>query len=299
MAYAKHASERSGLPADWIWAQWAHESGHFKSYQSLNYNNYAGLTVPASMPGEWDGKYHWGIFPDGNAFADYWGGTYIPKYVGVSEAKTLSDYLTTIQSQPDGINYCSDPPGVEPYRTKVLNTLGNSGTDLTNFKGSGAGDNLEGYMGPSYNFVTDDDSSAVRTAKIIAQKKWMQTNVFRPDIQATKVTIFDDLSNKLNLGEQLEEVKKMTEEQKQNDYSDLWNQMVDILGEIANNTKGLDKSIQNIKMPSEMNRTIVLPTGATASPTMNIEMMANSGQPPSSKQAEANAKIAAGGDFKK
>ena len=181
------------------------------------------------------------------------------------------------------------------------------------FSGSGEGDNLEGdnlkvdsgnlegYTGPSYNFITDDDSNAVKAAKIIAQKKWLQTNIFKPDIQATKVTIFDDISKKLNFGEQLEEVKKMAEEKKENDYSDLWGKMVDILGEIAKNTKGLDKSIQGIKIPFGLNRPIILPTGAGggSGQMSNIEMTVNNTTPTPSKQAETNAKIAAGGEFKK
>ena len=38
------ASDRSGIPTDWIVAQWAHETGNFTSELCVNYCNYAGIS---------------------------------------------------------------------------------------------------------------------------------------------------------------------------------------------------------------------------------------------------------------
>ncbi len=43
-------SKNTGVPADWIWSQWAHESGNFDTSKgAARFNNFAGITQP--LPG--------------------------------------------------------------------------------------------------------------------------------------------------------------------------------------------------------------------------------------------------------
>ena len=134
---AVRASNLSGIPADWIWAQWNNEAGRdFDSPLARENHNLAGLTVPTSMPHTTSGGMNWGLWDSDEDFADYWGGTYIKLFTGATSAKNMYEYVDRIQNQPDGQNYCADPPGTEAYYNNMLSRLGNQGTVV----GAGLGD---------------------------------------------------------------------------------------------------------------------------------------------------------------
>ena len=130
---AERASKISGIPADWIWAQWANESGeNFDAgVAGSGLHNYAGLTVTPDMPGEQDGSMRWGKWNSDEEFADYFG-KYITKWddPASTSAKTMYEYVNNIQNQSDGSAYCTDPPGTEQYYNAMVSRLGNTGTDL-------------------------------------------------------------------------------------------------------------------------------------------------------------------------
>ena len=143
---AERASKVSGIPADWIWAQWANEAGpDFNAgVAGQGIHNYAGLTVTPSMPGLQDGGMRWGKWDSDDAFADYFG-KYILKWdsPASSAAKNMHEYVDNIQNQTDGSAYCTDPPGTEPYYKAMVSRLGNTGTVI----GAGKGDKFMKFIG--------------------------------------------------------------------------------------------------------------------------------------------------------
>jgi hypothetical protein len=146
---AERASKVSGIPADWIWAQWANEAGpNFDSDLARENNNYAGMTVPESMPGTWDRQYHWGKWDTNEDFADYFGRIMLKwDDPAATSAKTMYEYVNNIQNQSDGSMYCGDPPGTEPYYNAMISRLGNTGTDLRSGMSGWYGDGLYGLGG--------------------------------------------------------------------------------------------------------------------------------------------------------
>lgn len=109
---ALQASNILGIPCDWIWGQWANESGRFNA-QSRAENNYAGL-----------GPHN--EYADNDAFLRVYTNT-IRNY-GACKAKTFHEFIEILQT--DESPYCSSPPGVESYYEACSGALGNAGTKL-------------------------------------------------------------------------------------------------------------------------------------------------------------------------
>jgi phage tail tape measure protein, TP901 family, core region len=86
---AQRVSEQTGIPADFVWAQWYHESGNFSSDLAVNSNNWGGLK------GE-DGDYL--SFNSPEEFADYFA-KYIVKYAGITDASTIEEYARILKDQ--------------------------------------------------------------------------------------------------------------------------------------------------------------------------------------------------------
>ena len=116
-------SKGCGIPADWIWAQFANESSYFS--QPCASHNYGGLT--STNPGQ-----RWATFSSPEEFADTMA-RLLPRWVGsdgkgTTQAKTMREYCVALQTDPTP--YCADPPGVDDYYSKMLSCLGNQGTVL-------------------------------------------------------------------------------------------------------------------------------------------------------------------------
>jgi len=112
---AKIASNLSGVPAEWIYAQWAHESTNvtegdpdhgqrFKSELARDNNNFGGLTQVESNGEENhqpDGRFYYMKFESPEAYAIYFG-KYIRKYFPLAAAsQTLPEYAHNLKHQPD------------------------------------------------------------------------------------------------------------------------------------------------------------------------------------------------------
>lgn len=110
---ALQASNILGIPCDWIWGQWANESGRFNA-QSRAENNYAGL-----------GPHN--EYADNDAFLRVYTNT-IRNY-GACRAKTFHEFIEILQT--DESPYCASPPGVEPYYEACSGALGNAGTVIS------------------------------------------------------------------------------------------------------------------------------------------------------------------------
>ena len=117
----KRCSEKCGIPADWIWAQFCNESGDFES--PCAQHNYGGMSSEGGG---------WMTFGSTDEFADYMAKV-LPRWVGsdgkaTTDAKTMREYAIALQT--DTSPYCADPAGVEPYYNAMLRCLGNQGTVL-------------------------------------------------------------------------------------------------------------------------------------------------------------------------
>ena len=116
---AVRCSQKCGIPADWLWAQWKLESSFDVS--DGNYNC-GGVTVPSSMEHNSAG---FGVWHTADDFADYFA-SYILKYSGTGSAKTLLEYVNAVQAE----GYCTEPPG-QAYVDAVMGILGDT-TVLSN-----------------------------------------------------------------------------------------------------------------------------------------------------------------------
>lgn len=114
---AMRCSNKCGIPCDWLWGQWANESGHFHS--PCGSHNWGGVL------GE--------NFDSDDAFADYMA-KILPRWVSAegvpaNQAKTFKEYIHCLQTDPTP--YCADPPGEDYYYSVCAGALGNAGTVLS------------------------------------------------------------------------------------------------------------------------------------------------------------------------
>ena len=113
MKCARRTSEICGVPAEWIYAQWAHESTNvtpgdpdqgkpFCSDLAREQNNFGGLTqVEENDTPQPDGRFYYMKFASPEEYADYFG-RYIKKYFPTAAAaQTLADYARALKHETD------------------------------------------------------------------------------------------------------------------------------------------------------------------------------------------------------
>ncbi len=113
MKCARRTSEICGVPAEWIYAQWAHESTNvtpgdpdqgkpFCSDLAREQNNFGGLTqVEENDTPQPDGRFYYMKFGSPENYADYFG-VYIKKYFPTAAAaQTLADYVHALKNETD------------------------------------------------------------------------------------------------------------------------------------------------------------------------------------------------------
>jgi hypothetical protein len=87
---ANKVSQKTGLPAEWIYGQWAHETGNFKNRGAQELNNLGGLRNKQGQYMKFDSL---------DEFADYFA-AYIPRKYGKSgamQAKTPEEYAAALK----------------------------------------------------------------------------------------------------------------------------------------------------------------------------------------------------------
>ncbi len=94
-------TERNGrkIPATFIYAQMAHETGGFKSELALKHNNFGGVTqVTPNGLDQPDGSNYYMNFGSPDEFAEYYG-NYLSKYAedGIYEATTIDQYANALK----------------------------------------------------------------------------------------------------------------------------------------------------------------------------------------------------------
>lgn len=98
---AQRVSDKTGLPADWVWAQWAHETQGFSSRLTKENNNFGGVTQVEPNGEENkqpDGNMYYKSFASPEDYADYFA-NYIQLYKknGVMDAKTMEEYAYALK----------------------------------------------------------------------------------------------------------------------------------------------------------------------------------------------------------
>lgn len=97
---AQVSAEISGLPAEWIYAQWSHETGGFSSVLSEEYHNLGGITQvqPNDTP-QPDGNCYYMQFNSYESYAEYFG-KYLTYYRedGIYLSETIADYITALKN---------------------------------------------------------------------------------------------------------------------------------------------------------------------------------------------------------
>jgi hypothetical protein len=92
-ALAQSISARTGIPADLIWAQWAHETGGFTNRGARELNNLAGVNVPGGTGEDYRS------FSSLEDFGDYYVHLMRPggRYSGVGSATTAEEFSARLK----------------------------------------------------------------------------------------------------------------------------------------------------------------------------------------------------------
>jgi hypothetical protein len=161
-AQAQRVSKMTGIPADILWAQWAHETGNFSNRGAKELNNLAGVNVPGGHGQDYR------KFKSMDEFGDYYAHLMRPSgyYPNASKAKNTDDFAAALKAG----GYYSDTQahyaaGLRKYDNQYLqgtpgaaNALrGGSGTYLGQIQSAGS------RGGPS---STSNDSSTTVTTTI-------------------------------------------------------------------------------------------------------------------------------------
>ena len=112
---AKISAQISGIPAEWIYAQWKHESGNFTNWGTTAANNLGGLKKFRDQPEWFDGDAtspegdDYQVFDSPEAYALYFG-RYLLMYRedGICEATTTRQYAEALRHG----GYYGDMPGM-------------------------------------------------------------------------------------------------------------------------------------------------------------------------------------------
>lgn len=132
MDCARQASLTCGVPAEWIYSQWAHESTNvtpgspfyglpFKSDLAVEQNNFGGLTQEEENDTpQPDGNYFYMKFSSPEEYAAYFG-RYIKKYFPTAaKASTIQEYVHLLKYGEDYVYYGDDE---EVYLNGTLKVL--------------------------------------------------------------------------------------------------------------------------------------------------------------------------------
>ena len=130
---AKQSSEISGVPWEWILAQWQHETGNFTNWGSRVANNYGGMKQFKPNPIGIDARSPEGdnyqIFDSPNDYADYFG-RYLKKYYpDAVNASNVDDYATALG---EGGYYSTANNGIRNYTNRLQEIVKELGGGLNN-----------------------------------------------------------------------------------------------------------------------------------------------------------------------
>ena len=103
---AQIASDICGVPAEWIYSQWYHETAGWNSELCKDYNNLGGLTQEEEndLP-QPDGSYYYMKFQSIESYARYFG-KYIKKWFPhAAQATSMQDYAYQLKYGEEYVYY--------------------------------------------------------------------------------------------------------------------------------------------------------------------------------------------------
>lgn len=128
-AEADRVSQMTGIPADILYAQWAHETGNFTNRGARDLNNLAGVNVPGGKGQDYQ------TFSSLDAFGDYYAKLMRPggRYDAARSAKTPEDFAAALKAG----GYYSDSES--NYATDMRRYMGGIPGASSSVAGAGAG----------------------------------------------------------------------------------------------------------------------------------------------------------------
>lgn len=95
---AQRSAAKIGIPAEWVYSQWTHESANFTSDLAKECFNFGGLTQEEDNGNKQpDGSFYYMVFDTPEDYADYFG-RYITKYFPTAaRADSLEAYIVALK----------------------------------------------------------------------------------------------------------------------------------------------------------------------------------------------------------
>ena len=117
---AQWVQQQTGIPAEYVYRQWAHESGNFTSRLARENNNFGGLTQSTPNGEENkqpDGGNYYRMYNNMHEYAESYVKDFINRYDGKENVKTMEDFVNFLHSNgyftADPRDYLASMQGVE------------------------------------------------------------------------------------------------------------------------------------------------------------------------------------------
>lgn len=128
------AKDGYNIPAEWIYSQWAHESGNFESTLARENNNIGGLTQSTPNGEENkqpDGDNYYRVYDSLQDYAKSYVNDFIKRYDGMKGLNSMEEFVYALKNNgyfgDDPAKYLADMQGVKiPNGTGTMRNAGNS-----------------------------------------------------------------------------------------------------------------------------------------------------------------------------
>ena len=128
------AKDGYNIPAEWIYSQWAHESGNFESTLARENNNIGGLTQSTPNGEENkqpDGDNYYRVYDNLQDYAKSYVNDFIKRYDGMKGLNSMEEFVYALKNNgyfgDDPANYLAGMQGVKiPNGTGTMRNAGNS-----------------------------------------------------------------------------------------------------------------------------------------------------------------------------
>ena len=141
---AQWVESQTGIPADYIYRQWAHESGNFESRLAKENNNFGGLTqtTPNGEDNKQpDGGNYYRQYDNMHEYAESYVNDFINRYDGKENIKSMEDFVNFLYDNgyftADPADYLASMQGIDAptgrtssnRQTSSVNTVNNDTVD--------------------------------------------------------------------------------------------------------------------------------------------------------------------------
>lgn len=156
-AEANRVSKMTGIPANILWAQWAHETGNFTNRGAKDLNNLAGVNVPGGKGQDYR------KFNSLDDFGDYYAKLMRPDglYPNASKAKTPEDFAAALKAG----GYYTAPQ--DSYATGIRNFMRPEKYSQALQGVQGASSNVAAAGGPASPASSSNDNSVTNHVREI------------------------------------------------------------------------------------------------------------------------------------